>query len=74
MRVTVKGQVTVPKALRKRFGITPATEIEFREYRGKLILERIGAPSGLARVRGCVKRLPTGRDVDQYLRHVRGPR
>jgi AbrB family looped-hinge helix DNA binding protein len=34
MRVTIKGQVTVPKALRERFGITPETEVEFREQRG----------------------------------------
>ena len=28
MRVTTQGQVTVPKALRERFGITLAPEVE----------------------------------------------
>ena len=74
MRVTVKGQVTVPKALWDRFGITRATELEFREQRGGLVLVKIGVGSPVARIRGRVKRLPAGRDVDGYLRQVRGPR
>lgn len=29
MKVTVKGQVTIPQALRKRYGFTPGAEVEF---------------------------------------------
>ncbi|MDX8411004.1 MAG: AbrB/MazE/SpoVT family DNA-binding domain-containing protein [Mariprofundaceae bacterium] len=29
MRITSKGQVTIPKELRERFGFQPETEIEF---------------------------------------------
>ncbi len=29
MRVTSKGQVTIPKQLRDRAGLTPGTEVEF---------------------------------------------
>lgn len=29
MKVTVKGQVTIPIALRERFGLGPGTEVEF---------------------------------------------
>lgn len=29
MKVTVKGQVTIPLALRERFGLRPGTEVEF---------------------------------------------
>ena len=29
MKVTVKGQVTIPIALRERFGLKPGTEVEF---------------------------------------------
>jgi antitoxin PrlF len=74
MRVTIKGQVTVPKALRDRFGITPETEVEFREERGKLVLVKRAVQSPIARVRGRVKRLPFGHDVDEYLERTRGPR
>lgn len=72
MRVTTKGQVTVPKALRERFGITPETEVEFREQRGKLVLMKKAPAATVARLRGRIKRLPVGRDVDDYLRHTRG--
>jgi AbrB family looped-hinge helix DNA binding protein len=29
MKITVKGQVTIPLALRERFGLRPGTEVEF---------------------------------------------
>jgi AbrB family looped-hinge helix DNA binding protein len=29
MKVTVKGQVTIPLAMRERFGLGPGTEVEF---------------------------------------------
>lgn len=29
MTVTIKGQVTIPQALRERFGLQPGTEVEF---------------------------------------------
>lgn len=29
MRMTTKGQVTIPQKLRNRFGLTPDTEVEF---------------------------------------------
>jgi len=31
MKVTSKGQVTIPKAVREKLGISPGTEIEFVE-------------------------------------------
>ena len=29
MKVTVKGQITIPQALRERYGLMPGTEVEF---------------------------------------------
>ena len=29
MTVTIKGQITIPQALRERFGLLPGTEVEF---------------------------------------------
>jgi AbrB family looped-hinge helix DNA binding protein len=37
MKVTVKGQVTIPLALRERFNLLPGTEVEF--IAGKQALE-----------------------------------
>ena len=40
MRVTTKGQVTIPQHVREKLGITPATEIDFIEEKGKNITTR----------------------------------
>lgn len=37
MKVTVKGQVTIPLALRERFNLLPGTEVEF--IAGRQVLE-----------------------------------
>lgn len=38
MRVTTKGQVTIPQHIREKLGITPATEIDFVEEDGRIFL------------------------------------
>jgi AbrB family looped-hinge helix DNA binding protein len=38
MRVTTKGQVTIPQHIREKLGITPATEVDFIEERGRVFL------------------------------------
>ena len=38
MRVTTKGQVTIPQHVREKLGITPATEIDFIEKKGRVYL------------------------------------
>jgi AbrB family looped-hinge helix DNA binding protein len=43
MRVTQKGQVTIPLAIRERVGILPDTEVEF-SVRGDTVLLRKAGP------------------------------
>jgi AbrB family looped-hinge helix DNA binding protein len=38
MRVTTKGQVTIPQNIREKLGIFPATEIDFIEEQGRVYL------------------------------------
>ncbi|MFO7817341.1 MAG: AbrB/MazE/SpoVT family DNA-binding domain-containing protein [Desulfovibrionales bacterium] len=38
MRVTTKGQVTIPRHIREKLGITPATEVDFVEQEGRVVL------------------------------------
>lgn len=40
MKVTVKGQVTIPVSLRERFGLNPGTEVEFVAADGVLQVRR----------------------------------
>ena len=38
MRVTTKGQVTIPRSVREKLGITPKTNIDFREDNGRFYI------------------------------------
>ena len=74
MRITRKGQITVPKSLRDRFGITTETDLEFLVEGSKLVLAKSAPETAVQAVRGSVKHLPFGRDVDEYLSGTRGRR
>lgn len=59
--VTSKGQVTIPKPVRERLGITPGTEVEFElTENGDIQLVRAGPKrplkkSPFAKIRGALK-------------------
>ncbi|RLB20263.1 MAG: AbrB/MazE/SpoVT family DNA-binding domain-containing protein [Deltaproteobacteria bacterium] len=38
MRVTTKGQVTIPQYIREKLGIRPAVEVDFIEEKGRVYL------------------------------------
>ena len=38
MRVTTKGQVTIPQEIREKLGITPAAEVDFIEEKDRVYL------------------------------------
>ncbi len=44
MRVTTKGQVTIPRNIREVLGIIPETEIDFREDKGRFYIVKIDEP------------------------------
>lgn len=41
MRVTTKGQVTIPKDVREILGIVPETNIEFQEDNGRFYIVKV---------------------------------
>lgn len=41
MKVTSKGQVTIPMQLRDKTGLHPGCEVEFAEERGRLYLRKV---------------------------------
>jgi AbrB family looped-hinge helix DNA binding protein len=45
MRITTKGQVTIPQHIREKLGMTPATEIEFIEEKGKVYIIKKAGPN-----------------------------
>ncbi len=44
MRVTTKGQVTIPRDVREALGIVPETEIEFVEDTGRFYIVKTDGP------------------------------
>lgn len=53
--VAERGQVTIPKPLRQRLGITPKTVLDFHEENGRLIAVKAAGGDPVSRVRGCLK-------------------
>lgn len=41
MRITSKGQVTIPKEIRDEFGLLPGTEVEFVESDGEIRIQKV---------------------------------
>lgn len=41
MRITSKGQVTIPVNIREAMGLLPHTEVAFKIVRGKVMIEKV---------------------------------
>lgn len=70
MRISGRGQVTIPKALRERFGMNHNVEVEITPTRdGLLIRRRTAAAHPVERVYAILDS-PGG--ADDYLEEIRG--
>ena len=78
MRVTEKGQVTIPKEIREHLGIEPGSEVEFvaSENGALLVKSDAGQRSSVAewakRVQGTLDL--GGMSTDEYMIWLRGER
>ncbi len=72
MKMTEKGQVTIPKAIRERFGLRPGMEIRFVEKDHRVVLEKGQEKEDVwDKYTGFLKlRMRT----DDVIRLMRGPR
>lgn len=57
MRITEKGQVTIPVDIRERFGFLPHTEIDFLVEEDEVKLVRVEETRGEGRGEAAVRRL-----------------
>lgn len=57
MRITSKGQVTIPQEVRERLGLLPETEVEFRVEGNTARLVKVPAAKGRGRGSALVRRL-----------------
>ncbi len=63
MRITSKGQVTIPAEIRARFGLLPETEVEFRVEGNAVRLVKGQPRKGRSRGESIVTRLRGTADV-----------
>jgi AbrB family looped-hinge helix DNA binding protein len=57
MRITSKGQVTIPQQLREQFGLVPDTEVDFIVRRNTIHLVKAKQPKKLTRGEILVRRM-----------------
>ncbi|HXF50607.1 MAG TPA: AbrB/MazE/SpoVT family DNA-binding domain-containing protein [Dehalococcoidia bacterium] len=70
-KITIKGQITVPKHVRERLGLRPGDEIEFVEDKAGFRVQKRVPASPFAKYRGYLKGL-AGRDPDELVEQMRG--
>jgi len=57
MRITSKGQVTIPQEIRERFGLLPDTEVEFVAKKNSVQIVKSAKSSKPTRGQAIVQRL-----------------
>jgi antitoxin PrlF len=68
-RIAERGQVTIPKPLRKMLGLKPGTVLAFAEERGRLIAVKSEGTDPVSQVYGCLgKKI----DTDTVIAELRG--
>lgn len=76
MRVTSKGQITIPIEVRERLGILPNSEVEFELDGNAVRIRKARGNGGTERGRSIVERLrgkaTSGLSTKQILAHTRG--
>jgi len=78
MRITSKGQVTIPQDIRERAGLLPNTEVEFEYVRGQVILKPLGKPKSkgwqaIEKSRGSMNNpMFKGWTTDRIMHYLRG--
>ena len=75
MRISERGQITIPKSLKDLFGMNHNVEVEITPTeRGLLIQKRTATEHPGDRISGILDRRPLGNGVavDDYINEIRG--
>jgi AbrB family looped-hinge helix DNA binding protein len=77
VRVTRKGQVTIPKAIREEFGLMPGTEVEFVTRGSEVMVQKVeGSKSRGREIVEHMQRPGAGGDIrlttEEIMRMTRG--
>lgn len=75
MKIGERGQVTIPKDIRDRFGLGPDTEVDFHVVHGSIVLKKAPKQLNLRKWKGRCKEsfAELGyTSVDKFIDDVRG--
>lgn len=73
MRITSKGQVTIPIEVREKTGLLPHTEVRFEVINGKACIEKIkGATGKLDAISKMKGKATVKMTTDEIMRLTRG--
>jgi len=67
--VAERGQITIPKAIRDRLGLTPGVMLDLREEGGRIVAEKVASEDPVTQVVGC---LNLGKPTDEIIAELRG--
>ncbi len=67
--VAERGQVTIPKRIRDRLGISPKTVLDFHAENGRLVAVKAFPDNPVAKVRGC---LSLSKSTNELINDMRG--
>jgi AbrB family looped-hinge helix DNA binding protein len=70
MRITSKGQVTIPIEIREKTGLLPHTEVKFQVVKGKAYIERSEGSSRKTDVIGRMKGKATVKMTTDEIMHL----
>jgi AbrB family looped-hinge helix DNA binding protein len=75
MRVTTKGQVTIPQSIREKLGIFPSVEVDFIEEKGRVyIVKKKGKSTDTQRFKKLRGIATVKMTTDQIMALTRGQR
>ncbi len=78
-RLTVKGQVTIPKDVRDMLGLRPGDLVMFATEKGGVIVRKgqeaqpVSLTDRIERARALANPLPLGMSTDEYMALIREP-
>jgi AbrB family looped-hinge helix DNA binding protein len=74
MKITSKGQVTIPQEIREKTGLLPDTEVEFvvRRNTVQIVKSKQTSSRGARRVRAMRGRATTRLSTDEIMKLTRG--
>lgn len=75
MKIGERGQVTIPKEIRDRFGLRAETEVEFHVSNGAIVLRKAPRKLNLGKWKGrCKKSLAElgYSSADEFIEDIRG--